>query len=176
MVTTVMLWIPDIKHLSRFGHPTLIFSNTIRLSTISYTTTWCPITTAAVNYWRVRAHLAESILELKVQRLLIYNKPKTERQNYWLVSVSTFDLSYLTHLVWWRQSMRGESMLGLQRRGKDRQHLEMNGATRARLALQPRRTAYLKADVTEHRQPESRADCWAERGRQAPHTYTAHEL
>lgn len=119
---------------------------------------WSPITTAAINYWRVCAHLGESILELKVQRLPIYNKPKTERQNYWLVSVSTFDLSYLTHLVWRRQSMRGESVLEPERRGKDRQHLEMNGATRARLAQQPRRTAYLKADVTEHRQPESRAD------------------
>lgn len=39
----------------------------------------------------------------------------------------------------------------------NRQHLEMNGATRARLVQPPRRSAYLKADVTERRQPESRA-------------------
>lgn len=38
-----------------------------------------------------------------------------------------------------------------------RQHLEMNGATRACL-VQPRRAAYLKADVTKCRQLKSRAE------------------
>ncbi len=61
-----------------------------------------------------------------------------------------------------RQSVRRESVRAVEE--ESRHHLEMNGATRARLA-QPRRTAYLKADVTKHRQPESRAELsWTQPG------------
>lgn len=51
------------------------------------------------------------------------------------------------------------------------QHLEMNRATRSHLA-EPRRTAYLKAEVTKHRQlrAEHSQQYRTERWRQAPNT------
>ena len=77
------------------------------------------------NHTKINLHLGECILELKAQRSQIYNQPKTERENDWVVSAFTFDLPCLTHLK--------ERQLVTTRewscRGADRQHLEMNGAT-----------------------------------------------
>ena len=85
-----------------------------------------------------------TILELEAQKLQIHNKPKTGKESY-----------YKCFHLWSSSELSWRSDLKAIQEG-NRQLLQMNGATRSHLA-ETLRTAYLKADVTQCRQPENTA-------------------
>lgn len=139
---------------------------------------WSPITTTTVNHCRDYAQplCNQSAFRRELpgtKTTTITDRQHTKGRQTKLLGCKRFHLwSSLSNPSHLKESVRKH--VKAVKEG-NRQHLEMNGATRARLA-QPRRTAYLRADVTEQRQPESRAQLnatrlyWTEGWRQALHS------
>ena len=165
------------NHLFRFNHLNIIFSNIIRFSTVSYITTWSPITTAVINYWRVRAHLGVSILDLKVKKITDLQQTKDRATK--LLACKRFHLcsplsnpSRLAEAVNERREHAGAGEEGERQAAPwdEWGHPSSSGSAATKDCIFEGWCHRTQAAWEQSRL------CWAERGRQAPRTFTTDDL